>query len=310
MGHAVAWVALQLDDPHALYEAFGVAPVGRQSDLTGSPLVAAVSPTGWIVVLANLSAGGEDRLFDEAFTAGLSRLGSMVWCFSESHTMDSAAAGWVDGRRTWTVQHDPDQGVDHVHAVGAVPEELERLQAELGDEAFEVPTQLARVLAGFHHELEGLAVQRLAYRPQPGGLPPTDECAPRLGFRPSVYDLGGQEHAWPRDEPERLQTMVLEVATDYDSFLIVRGEDESYMQTAQTPEADGRLMLEWQHPDAGRRLHFRLLRRPGPFGPEDALPMTFSAEEALVHLRAFVEHGIPGPGAFLQDVTAEIFGGV
>lgn len=310
MGHAVAWVALQLDDPHALYEAFGVAPAGKQSDLTGAPLVAAVSPSGWIVVLANVSAGGDDRLFDEAFTAGLSGLGPMVWCFSESDTMDSAAAGWIDGRRTWTVQHDPEQGVEHVHAVGAVPEELEGLRSAAGEDAFAVPIGLARALTGFHHRLEGLAVQRLAYLPQPGGLPPTQECAPRSGFRPSVYDLGGREHPWPTEEPQRLHAMVLEVASDCGTFLIVRGEDGSYMQTAQTSEADGRLMLEWQHPDAGGRLHFRLLRRPGPFGAEDALPMTFSVEEALGHLRMFVEQGVPGPGAFLHDVTTEIFGAV
>ncbi|MCR9159177.1 MAG: hypothetical protein ACE37F_09340 [Nannocystaceae bacterium] len=306
MGHAVAWVALQLDDPHPLYEAFGVAPAGKQRDLTGFPLVVAVSPTGWIVVLANLSAGAEDRLFDEAFTADLSRLGPMVWCFSESHTMDSAASGWVDGRRTWTVQHDPEQGSDHVHAVGAVPGQLQDVR---GTDAFEVPTELARALTGFHHGLEGLAVQRLVYLPQPGGLPPTNECAPRLGFRPSVYDLGGTEQPWPTDDPDLLQALVLKVAADFDSFLIVRGEDDSYMQTAQTPDADGRLMLEWQHSSAGATLHFRLLRRPGPFGEQDALPMSFSPEEALAHLQAFVQRGVPGPGAFLQDVTREIFGG-
>lgn len=307
MAHAVAWIALQLDDPHALYEAFGVAPGGKQRDLGGTPLVVTVSPTGWIVVLTNLAAGPDERLFDEGFTASLSRLGSMVWCFSETLSKDSAVSGWVDGRRVWTVQHDPEQGDDHLHAVGEVPGAFAPLR-DGGDAAFEIPTQLARALTGFHHDVDGLAIERLVYLPQADGLPPTDECAPRLGFRPHVYDLGGAEKPWPTDDATMLETLIDEVATDFDSFLIVRGTDESYMQTAQTPEANGRLLLEWQHPAAGRRLHFRLLRRPGPFGEDDALPMGFSAEEALEHLRAFVAHGVPGPGAFLQDVTDELFG--
>jgi hypothetical protein len=78
------------------------------------------------------------------------------------------------------------------------------------------------------------------------------------------------------------------------------------MQTAAADDAPGRLMVEWQHREDDVPRHIRLVRAPDPLGGE--LRSDFSMAEVYTHFLSFSRLGTPAPGAFMLDITDEIFG--
>lgn len=327
MGNSLAWVAVHREDSQLLYDALGVRTSGEQAEYAEGPLTTTHTASGWTVVVANLAAGGDDRLVDEDFVAGLSRLGPAVWCFLDEHTMRSEAVGCDRGNKRWSVRHNPEQGRRHLAAVGAVPAELEQLESKLRalqnaeggesvdvDHLFDAPIHLAEVLTGFRHDADdhGAAYETLTHTVTPNGLPPTSSCAAVSNFTLAAYDFDGEAKALRGDVTGflgRLHFMLLQVAVEEAEFFILTGKEESFMQTAAAQSEDGRLVLEWQRASSnGDRRHYRIVRRPGPFAPGEKAPIEFVVEEVLEHLRSFAQRGIPGANAFLLDVTHEVPG--
>jgi len=303
MGYSVAWVGLRLADPQPLFDAFGVSPAGTVPDFLGLPLVAARLPGGWTVVMANLAAGGDERLFDGSFLSRLSRLGTAVFHCAETSSQDSGVAQWENGDCRWSLVHDADAEDGPLQAAGDLPEPLQSIR--VASDPFDVPTKLAAALTGFRHDDPDVEFLALAPAKAAGGLSPTSSCLTPADFEPAAYDLGGKETPWSHGEVPLL-TMVRLVAREEEEFLIVRGSNAWFMQAAGIEGGDDLIMIEWQHLQGGRPRHFRLVRAPGPFaGPP---PIAFAVDEAHVHLRSFAKLGVPAPGAFLLDVTDDVLG--
>ena len=79
--------------------------------------------------------------------------------------MASGVAGWKNGEKVWSVEHNGEEGVFHLDTQGSPPDSLEEIvsshrsqqEAEGGESAgvdliFEIPVVLAEKLTGFHHE--------------------------------------------------------------------------------------------------------------------------------------------------------------
>ena len=303
MGHSVAWVGLRLSDPRGLYDAFGVVPSGTTDDPASQPLVAARIPGGWTIVLVNLAAGGDERLFDGVFLARLSKLAPAVFFVSDTDSRDSGVAQWRGGECQWSLVHDPDDDDGPLLGAGELPEPLDTLR--VAADPFVVPAKIALSLTVFRHDQHdqpGIAYEVLRYAPRPGGLAPTASCPSPSAFVPSVYDLGGDVRQWHDQAP--LLAMLQKVAAEEEDFLILRGDNRWFMQCAGNEQ--GAVMVEWQRQSEGKPQHFRLARHPGPFEGEP--PVAFAPEEAHAHFLSFAKLGVPAPGAFLLDVTDEIFG--
>jgi hypothetical protein len=107
------------------------------------------------------------------------RIALGVSCFLETHVMVSAAAGWENGRRIWSVLHESDHGIDHLEIEGKPPAAFAAIRDGLAakqktqggrprvDYIFDIPINLAAAITGFHYErgtaagypdLEGLEI--------------------------------------------------------------------------------------------------------------------------------------------------------
>lgn len=303
MGFSVAWVALRDADPQTLYDAFGVEPTETTGDFSSYPLVAVQVPGGWTVVLANLAAGGDERLFDPAFLARLSKLAPAVFFCSDTGSKDSGVAQWEEGACRWSLVHDPEADGGPLLRAGEVPEPLESVK--VAADPFEVPTRIALALTGFRHDANDLTFQVLGYAETKTDLPSTSSCHSLGGFEVETYEVGGTSRPWAEDAVP-LQELLHHVAHDQEDFLIYRGKNGWYMQTAAADDAPGRLMVEWQHREDDVPRHIRLVRAPDPLGGE--LRSDFSMAEVYTHFLSFSRLGTPAPGAFMLDITDEIFG--
>ena len=303
MGYSVAWVGLRDADPQVLYDAFGVEPTGTTDDYSSHPLVGLQGPGGWTVVLANLAAGGDERLFDPAFLAKLSKLAPAVFFCSDTGAKDSGVAEWEDGACRWSLVHDPDADDGPLLKAGEVPEPLESVR--VSTDPFEVPTRIAHALTGFRHDGTGFEYVVLGYAESKIDLPSTSSCHSLGGFEVETYEVGGNSRPWAEDTVP-LQELLHHVAHDEQDFLIYRGKNGWFMQTAAADDAPGRLMVEWQHREDNAPRHIRLVRAPDPLGGEP--PSDFSIAEVYTHFLSFTRLGTPAPGAFMLDITEEIFG--
>jgi len=106
MGFSVSWLAVHGKSADQVRQQLGLQQTGQREEIPESPVLAADLPTGWYLVFANRC--------DYAENAGLRRLSldcEVVACSVEEHVMVSAASGWKDGRNTWAITHDSQQGV-------------------------------------------------------------------------------------------------------------------------------------------------------------------------------------------------------
>jgi hypothetical protein len=58
---------------------------------------------------------------DDEVVARLSVSGELVVCSVEEHAMCSAAFGWRDGKRIWSIEHVSEEGRDHRETSGTLP---------------------------------------------------------------------------------------------------------------------------------------------------------------------------------------------
>lgn len=118
----------------------------------------------------------DHRFASRERVVAVSHGGVGVGAYLEEHVMVSGAFGASDGGLVWSVQHDPNHGLDHLDVWGdppaALPEIhtrlLEQLRSEGGaDYVFDAPTELAATVCGFDPnifdsevDLKGVTVAR------------------------------------------------------------------------------------------------------------------------------------------------------
>lgn len=160
MGLSLSFIASQGPDP---LESLGLSADGKT--LRAEPLpppakFVAFEIGGWRVVMSD-----DHRFASRERVSAAAQGGVAIGVYLEEHVMVSGAFGAKDGQLTWSVQHDPEHGLEHLDVWGDPPGALaairERLLAELQeddevDALFSAPLDLAAGVCGFHpHAFEG-----------------------------------------------------------------------------------------------------------------------------------------------------------
>ena len=164
MGYAQSWLAVKGKPPEAVLETLGLRGTGAREAIAGSPVVGAELPSGWYLVVAD---GSGHRLMRDPIVQRLSAGCEVITTDVEEHVMVSVATGWKDGQRVWSVTHDAQRDMEHLHAEGELPavfpsirDRLRAEQQEAGgrradvDHLFDVPVELAQTLTGYRHDAD------------------------------------------------------------------------------------------------------------------------------------------------------------
>jgi hypothetical protein len=160
VGLSLSFIASQRPDP---LETLGLSADGKT--LRAEPLPPAAKFVtfdlgGWRIVMSD-----DHRFASRERVSNAARGGVAIGVYMEEHVMVSGAFGAKDGQLTWSVQHDPEHGLEHLDVWGDPPDALasirERLLAELQeddevDALFDAPLDLAAGVCGFNpHDYEG-----------------------------------------------------------------------------------------------------------------------------------------------------------
>jgi hypothetical protein len=155
MGDATFWLAFKGIPRSAVLDRLSLQGATEPNpEIFGAEL-----PEDWYLVLGNGLNFMDDGIMNRACADGRG-----VSCYLESHVMISAAAGWENGRRVWSVLHESEKDIDHLETEGELPEPFAVIreaqfakQKEQGDRPtidyiFDVPRNLAAAVTGFHYE--------------------------------------------------------------------------------------------------------------------------------------------------------------
>jgi hypothetical protein len=160
MGYSLSWLAVKGKSPQAVREELGFRATGQREEVPESDLSAAEMPTGWYLIVSNRS----EQVISDSEMQRLSSSGcELVTCFVEEHVMFSAATGWKEGRKCWSVSHDAGRGMEHLAFEGELPpafasirDELIAKRREKGsvscDYIFDIPVATAQSLTGYWHD--------------------------------------------------------------------------------------------------------------------------------------------------------------
>ncbi|MDP3855625.1 hypothetical protein [Phenylobacterium sp.] len=159
---AVAWVAFNGRSRAEAIEALGYVDTGAEAEVDDG-LVCAELPGGWVTVVAIGKQAGD---FSRAeFLAPLSREGPVLAVDYSTTVMWSIIQAYAGGGLAWSVEHDPEEGIDHLAVVGEPPPQyiplrdrlLAEQEAEGGEDAgvdliFDLPALLSEALCGYQPE--------------------------------------------------------------------------------------------------------------------------------------------------------------
>lgn len=161
MGYSLGWVAVQSGNADAIYARLGLSRTGAREEVPDSPVVGAVLPEGWHLVVVRRG----EHLLGDALLREVSAGTRAVACFLEEHVMYSASVEWADGRKIWSVVHDSEKACGHLAFDGTPPSELSAIRSRLQsaqdeeddvdpevDHLFDIPIDLAKALTGFRHD--------------------------------------------------------------------------------------------------------------------------------------------------------------
>jgi hypothetical protein len=158
MGYSTSWIATKLpgEEVRALLR---LEPTGEKTDFAELTLCDTTLPGGWYLLVANSC--------DFAERQSLSRLSQncdLIVCSVEEHVMFSMASGWRNGEQIWWIEHDSEQGDEHLATFGDLPsrfteirDRLTHEQSEKGDAdyIFDIPVEVACALTGYRHDVYG-----------------------------------------------------------------------------------------------------------------------------------------------------------
>lgn len=125
-------------------------------------------PTGACLV----TFSPDSELCDSSIFAKVSRSCEIVVCSLNDHVMVSSAEGWRDGVQLWSVEHDSDQGEEHLEVSGLLPAGFAAIRDRLlkkqraaqdADYVYDVPIELAKACTGYHHTDDTPPMEELVY---------------------------------------------------------------------------------------------------------------------------------------------------
>ena len=154
MGLSLSFIATKGLDP---LSALGLSADGKTSRAEPIPPPArfiAFNLGDWRFVVSD-----DHRFASRERVCAAAQGGVAVGLYLEEHVMISGAFGAEGGELSWSVQHDPNHGMEHLETWGETPAALDgirdRLLAELrklddADYIFSAPTELAASVCGFN----------------------------------------------------------------------------------------------------------------------------------------------------------------
>lgn len=178
MGYSLSWLAIKGKTPQAVLSELGFRATGERQEFPEASLSAAEMPTGWYLIVSDHT----EHVASDAALEHLTADCEAVTCFVEEHVMFSGAAGWKAGRRCWSVNHDAQEGIEHLETEGELPAPFSSIRDrlfskqkeenirtaglrrrrfprkavsidEMGcDYIFDIPIEVARELTGYQHD--------------------------------------------------------------------------------------------------------------------------------------------------------------
>src|SRR5262245_58862117 len=179
MGYSLSWIAVKGRRPNSVREELSFRTTGKREEIPESEVSAVEMPGGWYLIVSNHT----EQVASDAAMQRLSSSGcELVTCFVEEHVMFSSATGWRDGRKSWSIIHDSQRGIEHLETMGELPASYssirERLFAEQKEEnirkagmrrplffrkvvsieemgcdyIFNIPVEVAHELTGYRHD--------------------------------------------------------------------------------------------------------------------------------------------------------------
>ena len=181
MGYSQSWLAVKGKTRAEVLDALELRETGTREEIASSPIVGAELSAGWYLVVANRS---EHRLTRDGVLQRLSVGCEVITGDVEEHVMVSAAGGWNNGHRVWSVMHDGQRSVKHLETKGDLPAAfagirdklLAQQQAEVEgenavDHMFDVPVELAKTLTGYRHDAQAPTVHDTPFEVLAGDPP-------------------------------------------------------------------------------------------------------------------------------------------
>ncbi len=164
MGCSISWLAIKSKPPADVRNHLSLVSTGRFEGIPESGVSASSLPSGWFLIVLD---GCDHDFIREAALKRVSAGCEVIAASVEEHVMASRAEGWRDGRRTWSLAHDSEKGIEHLEETGSLPEAYASIKARAFQEQkgkgaagevdfiFDVPLTLAKSFTGFKHDEDG-----------------------------------------------------------------------------------------------------------------------------------------------------------
>lgn len=170
MGYSISWLACRGLPFEAVISRLSFRTNGSKEEFTRPMVSAQTIDDLWTLVVANRC---NHRIVKTPSLAELSSQCEVVACNIEEHVMYSSAECWRNGRLAWRIEHDSEQGENHLTIEGEPPDFLKQLVADtLREQAedsevgwfFEIPLNCAKSLVGFKHDEENTMLEYNGYQ--------------------------------------------------------------------------------------------------------------------------------------------------
>jgi len=189
MTSATGWVAIKGMDGDAVFAALDLV---RNEQTSTHPRrgFAITLPSGWFIVVTRFAS----PLIAEESLRPLSRGCTVVTCEQDEHQLVSSAACYIDGIRSWHVEHDGQQDdTRHLSTKGDLPRAFDAIYARIeslqdkadayGDDLdhyFTLPPELAQSVTTFDDEVPCTAYGDIVFH----GWTPAETLKP--GQKPQI----------------------------------------------------------------------------------------------------------------------------
>lgn len=162
MGSALSWLAVKGKSPDVVAQALGLTPTGETAIDGESLFIGRSLSSGWFLLVIHQFG---HPFVNPPFPASLSDNCDLVTCSIEEHVMFCRSERWQNGINIWHIEHDAQQGFDHLNRAGNLPDGYFAIEREFAEEQkkaggnkadtdyfFEIPLKTAKLLVGFKHD--------------------------------------------------------------------------------------------------------------------------------------------------------------
>ncbi|CAM8669018.1 hypothetical protein MCEMSEM22_03066 [Comamonadaceae bacterium] len=158
MGISLAWIAVETLDADEALARLSLARTGQDSEFLFEGVSCHALPRGWFMVAATPC---DHRIGNAQSMAAVSQGCRAVAFAVEEHVNFASTELWEDGACIWHVEHEADQGNEHIAHSGSLPPRFAELLAGVATEDNEardayfhmdIPIILAKEITGYRFD--------------------------------------------------------------------------------------------------------------------------------------------------------------